>query len=682
MNKSRIILLALLLLAVIPSFASRKETVINDGWVFYPACDVSKKPVKTAVTLPHTWNLKDVFNGPKYDRSAYVYERNLRRDASMAGKRVFLKFDAVSTVADIFINEHWIGQHKGGYTAFCMEVTDALKDGDNKIGVVVSNAYRTDVAPLAGDFNIYGGIIRPVNLIVTEQDCISPLDHASDGVYVHQTNVSKEKAQINVETVLSLKGNNNGESLKVTVTAPDGKEVATANAAAKGDRVNVPLTIEKPRLWDGRTDPAMYKVQVELLKGGEVIDSKTVSTGLRYFNVDAGKGFFLNGRHVDLHGVCRHEESFGHGSTLNTEAIEQDADLIKDLGATAIRMVHYPHSRQDVQAYDRRGIVVWYEAPMAGPGGYLSPGYVANPDFEQNVMEAFEDMIMQNYNSPSICIWSLCNELSHKYDSPDNFLRRLNKRAKELDPQRLTTFAICYDQPQFQGITDILGWNKYFGWYVGDGGVGDFFDKAIAEANGQPLGLSEYGAAASTKQHGFEKVVSNKIHLEEYQARVHEDNWRDMAARPQVWCKLIWQFADNPSSIRDEGDERGMNDKGIVTYDRKTLKDSYFFYQANWSDKPMIYISSRRYTKRADDVTPVKVYTNQKSVTLWVNGKKIGKATTDKIGRAVFENVKLKQGENNIVVKSGKLTDSCVWTYDPALKSEKKQSGTKIDGAV
>ncbi len=682
MNKPALLLLALMAIGTMPTLASRTETVIDDGWMIYPQCDVLKKPTKTAVTLPHSWNLKDVFDGLKYDRSAYIYERNLSRGDEMKGKRVFLKFDAVSTVADVYVNQHWIGQHKGGYTAFCMELTDVLHDGDNKIAVTVSNAYRTDVAPLSGDFNIYGGITRPVHLIVTEQDCISPLDHASDGIYIHQDNVSREQAKITVETVLSLRSGQGGLSLKVAAISPDGKEVASTTQTVGGDRVSVPLSIVKPRLWDGRVDPAQYKVRVELQRNGQAIDEKTVSTGLRYFSVDVDKGFFLNGRHVDLHGVCRHEESFGHGSLLNQEAIDQDADLIYDMGATAIRMVHYPHSRQDVEAYDQRGIVVWYEAPLAGPGGYLLPGYVSNPDLEQNVMESMEDMIMQNYNSPAICIWSLCNELSHKYDSPDNFLRRMNSRAKELDPQRLTTFAICYDQPEFQGITDLLGWNKYYGWYMGQGGVGEFFDQAIKDAGGQPVGLSEYGAAGSYLQHSYDRVATNRIHYEEYQARVHEDNWRDLAVRPQVWCKLIWQFADNPSSIRDEGDMRGMNDKGIVSYDRKTLKDSYYFYQANWSQKPMLYISARRYTKRPDETTIVKIYTNQKSVELWVNGKKIGRAKTDQIGRAVFENVKLQQGDNKIEARSGKLSDTCTWTYDPSLKQQKKAEGAKLDGAV
>ena len=279
-------------------------------------------------------------------------------------------------------------------------------------------------------------------------------------------------------------------------------------------------------------------------------------------------------------------------------------------------------------------------------------------------MQNLIEMVKQHYNSPAICFWSLCNELSFKYDDPATFLRRLHEKAKQLDPQRLTTLAICYDQDRFQGITDCLGWNKYFGYYEHNGGVGDFMDKAHREAGRQPIGLCEYGAAGSLLQHSFEPVVTNKKHYEENQARVHEENWRDMHSRDYAWCKFIWQYADNPSSIRDEGDRRGMNDKGIVSYDRTVRKDAYYFYKANWSPEPVLYIAARRYTQRTEAVTDVSVYTNQPQATLYLNGRRIGKEQRDEIGRIVFKDVTLREGENNIQVKSGRLTDECTCTLN------------------
>ena len=305
-----------------------------------------------------------------------------------------------------------------------------------------------------------------------------------------------------------------------------------------------------------------------------------------------------------------------------------------------------------------------------------------NPQLEANVMQNLIEMVKQHFNSPAICFWSLCNELSFKYDEPATFLRQLHEQAKALDPQRLTTFAICYDQDKFQGITDCIGWNKYFGYYEKKGGVGDFMDKAHVLAGTQPIGLCEYGAAGSHLQHGFEAKVTNRIHYEENQARVHEENWRDMQPRDYAWCKFIWQYADNPSSIRDEGDLRGMNDKGIVSYDRTIRKDAYFFYKANWSSEPVLYIAARRYTDRTEAKTEVKVYTNQPQATLYLNGKRIGKAKRDEIGRIVFKDVTLREGENTIRVTSGKLVDECRCILNSNIKKEETSKEERLDGAV
>lgn len=691
------VLTAVLLLGLgLTAFAAdapRNETLLDSGWTFFASYDINRRSTVETVTVPHSWNLTDVFEGLNYNRGTYLYQRNLVCDASMKDKRVFLKCDGVNTYAEIAVNRQYVGQHASGYTACCFEITDWLKEGDNKLTIVASNAYRTDIAPMAGDFNMYGGITRPVHLIVTGKDCISPLDYASTGVYVHQDNISAARADISVETVLSLKGGLDGKQVRVSIVDAAGKTVASGQSAEFVRREDspfdahaytsmIPLSVSSPRLWNGRQDPYQYKVAVELLSDGQVVDRIEEQTGFRYFHVDVDEGFFLNGKHLDLHGVCRHEEGYQTGGLYNEEAMAQDADIIYELGSTGVRFVHYPHSKYDVQMYDQRGIVLWYELNLAGPGGYGSPGYMKNPDLEKNVMQNLIEMIRQNYNSPAICFWSLCNELSFKYDEPATFLRQLNAKAKEIDPQRLTTFAICYDQDKFQGITDVLGWNKYFGWYLGEGGVGEFMDQAKIAAAGQPLGLCEYGAAGSPNQHGFERRVSNRVHLEEYQARVHEDNWRAMSTRPFVWCKFIWQYSDNPSSIRDEGDMRGMNDKGIVTWDRSIRKDAYYFYKANWNPEPMLYIAARRYTQRGEGVTDVKVYTNQAKATLYLNGKKLQTARKDDINCIVFHDVTLKEGENTIMVKAGKLSDECSLVYDPSLRPRFNGGFGRLDGAV
>ena len=470
------VLLLVCLLQTLLTAEGREVTALRN-WRFYPAYDVSRQPQSENVTVPHSWNLQDVFQGMKYERGTYVYEQTLTlTDGQRRDKRFFLRFDGVQSYAEVAVNQQTVGRHAGGYTAFCMEITDQLKDGDNKINVVVSNAYRTDVAPLAGDFNIYGGIIRPVWLIVTSRDCISPLDYSSSGVYIHQDKVTPEQVDLRIETMLSLTSGKQTE-LRVSIIDKEGRTVV-AQAAQPNFTVShfLNFSISNPHLWTGRKDPYLYKVRVELLQNGEVTDCIEEQTGFRYFSLDADKGFFLNGQHLDLHGVCRHEEGYQTGSLYNEEAMRQDADIISELGCTGVRFVHYPHSRYDVRQYDERGIVVWQELNLAGPGGYNAPGYIKNPQLEANVMQNLIEMVKQHYNSPAICFWSLCNELSFKYDEPATFLHRLHDKAKELDPQRLTTLAICYDQDKFQGITDCIGWNKYFGYYEHNGGVGDFMD--------------------------------------------------------------------------------------------------------------------------------------------------------------------------------------------------------------
>ena len=662
-------------------WGTERNVSLLKQWKFYPAYDVSRSPAKTDVCVPHSWNLSDVFDGMKYDRSTYVYEYTLTMTADqLREKRHFLRFNAVNSFAEVAVNKKYVGHHAGGYTAFCFEITEGLKEGDNLITVVASNAYRTDVAPLAGDFNIYGGITRPVELITTGLDCISPLDHASSGVYIYQDHVDAKSADIRISTILSLTSDTKDHEVRVQISDADGHIVATRTSTDP----TITLSLAQPRLWDGRQQPHLYSVQVELLKSGHVVDRIVEHTGLRSFSIDAERGFSLNGHPLDLYGVCRHEEAYGKGGLYDEETMRLDADIIYEMGATGVRFVHYPHSRYDVRQYDERGIVLWYELNLAGPGGYNSPGYMKNPQLEANVMQNLEEMIKQNFNSPAICFWALCNELSFKYDEPATFLRALNARAKQLDPQRLTTLAICYDQEQFQGITDTFGWNKYFGYYENKSGVGDFLDQAKILANGIPMGLCEYGAAGSHLQHGFERKITNKIHYEENQARVHEENWRDVVSRPYIWCKFIWQYNDNPSSIRDEGDRKGMNDKGIVSYDRSVRKDAYYFYKANWTTEPMLYLAARRYTQRTEAQTDVKVYTNLPHATLYINGKRIGKAHRDSIGCILFRNITLREGENTITVRSGKWVDEYQCTLDSS-KAPKKDTSTsdeRLDGAV
>lgn len=651
----------------------RTFILLDKGWGYRPVSDTGLKSSMKQVTVPHTWNANYIPGTRSYNREMMVYRRDLEITPDMKDKRLFLYFEGVNSSATVLVNNKSVGSHKGGYTAFCMEVTDYAKQGTNKLEVWVTNAYNPEILPISGDFNIYGGIHRPCHLLVTEQDCISPLFYASPGVFIHQDKVSEKQAQITVETMLSLRGKKQG--LKVRTTIEDAKgNIISQNIEQNVTNENVkqPFVIEHPVLWNAKQNPHLYKVIVELLDNGKVIDRVEQRTGLRYFSVDADKGFFLNGKYLDLYGFCLHEEVEGKGSVLSAEDHERDMELVKESGATSLRLVHYPHSESIYHLSDENGIVLWTEIPMVGPGGYDFCGFINTDGLKEHARQVLKELVYQKYNHPSICFWGIFNEIRTNYDNAEPFARELHELYKEIDPSRLTTLASCDDPKFYQNCSDLMAWNKYIGWYGSRNApetAGNFFDKAKAASNGKPVAISEYGGGANVEHHFSMKEndvkPSGQFHPEEGQTYIHEGNWSAFAQRPYMWAKYIWVFADFQSAIRNEGGKPGINDKGLVTYDRKIKKDAFYFYKANWSTEPMIYITSRRFTKRPEASVQVKVYSNLRENTLYVNGKKIGKQKSDSLHRVVWQNVTLSKGENRIRVegksKAGVIEDTCVW---------------------
>lgn len=651
----------------------RTFILLDKGWGYRPVSDTGLKSSMKQVTVPHTWNANYIPGTRSYNREMMVYRRDLEITPDMKDKRLFLYFEGVNSSATVLVNNKSVGSHKGGYTAFCMEVTDYAKQGTNKLEVWVTNAYNPEILPISGDFNIYGGIHRPCHLLVTEQDCISPLFYASPGVFIHQDKVSEKQAQITVETMLSLRGKKQG--LKVRTTIEDAKgNIISQNIEQNVTIENVkqPFVIEHPVLWNAKQNPHLYKVIVELLDNGKVIDRVEQRTGLRYFSVDADKGFFLNGKYLDLYGFCLHEEVEGKGSALSAEDHERDMELVKESGATSLRLVHYPHSESIYHLSDENGIVLWTEIPMVGPGGYDFCGFINTDGLKEHARQVLKELVYQKYNHPSICFWGIFNEIRTNYDNAEPFARELHELYKEIDPSRLTTLASCDDPKFYQNCSDLMAWNKYIGWYGSRNApetVGNFFDKAKVASNGKPVAISEYGGGANVEHHFSMKEndvkPSGQFHPEEGQTYIHEGNWSAFAQRPYMWAKYIWVFADFQSAIRNEGGKPGINDKGLVTYDRKIKKDAFYFYKANWSTEPMIYITSRRFTKRPEASVQVKVYSNLRENTLYVNGKKIGKQKSDSLHRVVWQNVTLSKGENRIRVegksKAGVIEDTCVW---------------------
>lgn len=665
-----------LLLTLFTLFSAHalEDVSLNHGWKYRPVSDPNWTVKDREVQLPHTWNAVYQKGTTHYNRETMVYSRNLDVTPEMAGKRLFLYFEGVNSVADVFVNRQTVGQHKGGYTAFCFEITDYVKPGKNDIQVWASNAFRTDVLPISGDFNVYGGIHRPCHLLITEQNCITPLFYASSGVLVHQKKIDQANAEIVVETRLSLKDQGRNLRLRTSVCDRQGKVVATHEAPVSGERVEQPMQISAPELWNGRNNPYLYTVNVELLDGGQIIDKRAEQTGFRYFHVDKDQGFFLNGKPYELRGFNRHEDIEGKGSALTQEDHVQDMRLMTECGATMVRLAHYPQSEPIYKLSDQQGMIVWSEIPLCGPGGYNFTGYLHNPGLEENARQNVMEMVYQKYNHPSICFWGIFNELLvtderfKAYDDPVEFVRSLNKLYKSIDTTRLTTFATCVPHSNYLGCSDLIAWNKYFRKPGNEKTVRQFYDEARKTAADYPIGVSEYGDAGSIRQHYDPRHDKARTHSEIYQMLTHEGYWKAIKDSKWLWCKMIWQFSDMQSSIRDEGDRSGVNDKGVVTYDRKDRKDVYYLYKANWTQQPMLYLTGRRFSRRRHAETEVKAYGNVRQATLFVNGKKIGTAQRDEIGRYIWPKVTLTEGKNQVIVQSklgrSMLVDSCVWILD------------------
>jgi len=534
---------------------------------------------------------------------------------------------------------------------------------------------------LFGDFNIYGGIYRPVNLLVTPQVCISPLDFASPGIYLQQTRVTKESATVDAKVLIS---NATSESKKITVLATlmdatgNSLETLQKDISAKTGETEVSqqFTIANPNLWDGKKDAYLYHVKIDVIQNGKITDSKSEPLGLRFFRIDSNEGFFLNGNHIPLHGVSRHQDRKDKGNALSYSDHKQDMDMMLEMGINALRLAHYQHSETIYDLADSAGIVVWAEMPwVGGPGSLMggSNGYEPTDAFHNNAKQQLKELIRQNFNHPSICFWSIFNEIQNPEEpSPINFIHELNDLAHSEDPSRLTVGASMLDPKEnIHDITDAIAWNRYFGWYYSEPkDMGKFLDKIHEDHPDWCIGISEYGAGASIIQHSAKLEKPNPFgspHPEEWQMYYAEQHMKIYNERPYVWGTFYWNMFDFGSQFRREGDHFGINDKGLVTFDRKVKKDAFYFFKANWSTEPVLHIASRRFIFRSEEKTRVKIYSNLPSVTLTVNGETIGTQTPEN-GIVTWENVTLTKGNNGIVVtgESGgeNLKDGCIWVLE------------------
>lgn len=680
--------------------AERPQQALIDGWKFQRGAVKHAEAVEfgdaawESVVVPHTWNAQDGQDGGgDYFRGDGWYRRHFATEAGWKGKRVFLQFDGANRSAEVFLNGRRVGLHRGGFARFRFDVTEALRaSGDNLLAVRVNNDPHDGIVPVSADFTFCGGLYRAVSVVATDPVHVDLLDRASPGVYARQAKVTADAAALEVKVKLANDADV-ANDLKVRVTIADaaGRSVAVSEsdasltAGARGE-MRRDMVVKQPHLWNAQADPYLYTVATEIFVRGELRDTVKLPLGLRFFSVDAAKGFFLNGRYLDLHGVCRHQERWDKGWAISEADENEDFAIIEEMGATTVRQSHYQQSQHWNDLGDRRGMVMWAEL------AYVNDAK-GDPEFFANAKEQLRELIRQNHHHAAICFWSIGNETFVRDpktiapDTNDRLLRELAAVVREEDDTRLSTYASNGDvmEPR-AATTDIVGFNHYFGWYRG--ALEDFatwVDKQHGMRPGLKIGMSEYGAGANPAQHeesAKKPTASGPWHPEEWQAQFHEVYWPAMAERPWLWGKYIWCMFDFASDGRNEGGIPGRNDKGLVSADRKVRKDAFYFYQANWSQRPVLHIASRRFTPRTEAVTTVKVYSNAAKVELWLNGASLGVRESEAIaGRAsrVFRwtDVTLAAGENQVVARAlrdgAPLEDACVWV----VTSRAPGAGTK-----
>ena len=662
LQSSRLVSVVLFMLYGMSMFAQRQDILLNNDWNFRFSHQV-QKGTEVRVDLPHTWNAQDALSGKiDYKRGIGNYEKNLFIRPEWKGKRLFIRFEGVNNIADVFINRRHIGEHRGGYGAFIFEITGKVEYGkENSILVRVNNGEQLDIMPLVGDFNFYGGIYRDVHLLITDETCISPLDYASPGVRLIQDSVSHRYAKVRATVDLS-NGSSGNQKVELNVRLLDGQRVVkegTKNVNLSGNEVmqqELTFEIDQPHLWNGRQDPFLYQAEVTLFRNGQMVDRVTQPLGLRFYRIDPDKGFFLNGKHLPLQGVCRHQDRSEVGNALRPQHHEEDVALMLEMGVNAVRLAHYPQATYFYDLMDKNGIIVWAEIPFVGPGGYNDKGFVDLPAFRANGKEQLKELIRQHYNHPSICVWGLFNELTELGDNPVEYIKELNVLAHQEDTTRPTTSA-SNQMGDLNFITDAIAWNRYDGWYGGTpADLGKWLDRMHKDHPEICIAISEYGAGASIyhQQDSLVKTVPTSWwHPENWLTYYHIENWKTSSSRPYVWGSFVWNMFDFGAAHRTEGDRPGINDKGLVTFDRKVRKDAFYFYKANWNrEEPMLYLTGKRNTVRTQRLQTITAFTNLSGAELFVNGKSYGKAIPDSYAILEWKNVELEPGENEIKVVS------------------------------
>lgn len=630
---------------------------ITKDWTF-----IYHDNTRTVLDLPHTWNAVDGQDGGNdYWRGTCCYEKKFKKPEFDAEKElVYLQFHGVNASARVILNGKEVCTHDGGYSTFRGDVTGLL-EAENEMLVYVDNSVNTKVYPQKADFTFYGGIYRDVELLTVSKAHFD-LDYFGGTGMKVTPEVEGKDAKILVETW------NNTENGEVKVTLFD----AERNIVAEGNGEKTTLHVTDVHLWNGVNDPYLYSVHAQLWVDGELADEIETSCGVRYFHFDPDRGFFLNGKPYNLHGVSRHQDFKGIGNAITKEHHDRDMELIREVGANTIRLAHYQHDQYFYDLCDRYGMIVWAEIP------YISEHLA---DGNENTISQMKELIVQNYNHPCIVTWGLSNEITisgrrYKKQMLKNH-HVLQKMVKEMDLTRVTTlacYAVCPHWHPVAHISDIVGWNLYLGWYVPGFFLNDLWIGLWRLLYPKRcLGFSEYGAEGMPNLHSAKPRRGDNT--EEYQNKYHEYMLECFKRHPYMWGNYVWNMFDFAADARNQGGDPGMNHKGLVTFDRKLKKDCFYLYKAYWTEDPFVYLAGRRYEYRTEAVTEITVYSTCGEVSLYNNGKLV----ETKKGNRVFKFKMTMEDENHLEVKAGNCTDAAViYKTDKPLP---EYSAAKVDSS-
>ena len=628
----------------------RKIVNINRKWAFtkqtaeIPAA-IDKK--WDFVNLPHSWNALDGQDGDSdYYRGTAIYAKELDKEELPEAERYYIEIKGANSSADLYVNGKKYAHHDGGYSTWRADITAEIGP-KTMIVIAVDNAPNDTVYPQVADFTFYGGLYRDVNIIAVSESHFDLDYYGGPGIKVTPI---VEGIDANVEVEVFVTDAKIGQEIRYTLTDAEGKEIAATTA----NDTNVSFKIENVHLWNGRKDPYLYTAKAELVDDDKVIDNVSTRFGCRFYEIDAAKGFILNGESYPLRGVSRHQDRWGIGNALLPEHHEEDIELICEVGCTTIRLAHYQHDQYFYDLCDEKGLVIWAEIP-----------YISNhmPTGRENTLSQMKELIVQNYNHPSIVVWGLSNEITMKgADDPDLLENHyiLNNLCHEMDKTRLTTMACVSPAPidsEYVTIPDTVSYNHYFGWYGGDTSQnGPWFDKFHKKHPNIPIGISEYGCEA-LNWHTSNPTQGD--YTEEYQAYYHEELIKQIAERPYLWATHVWNMFDFGADTRNEGGENGQNHKGLMTFDRKYKKDSFFAYKAWLNPEPMVHLCGKRYIDRVEEVTKVTVYSNQPSVELFANGVSLGVQAKGSNPFFYFE-VPNTAPETKLVAVAGEMKDESI----------------------